>query len=152
MNLRTLAVVGLVLSVPAEAGAGDQKCDWCTKGAHGAHAATDETPATTGVFSPAPTYDAGSEGLVAGVIYSVMHHPGMDVRLTIGVGEKSFDVLVAPMDCLDGKQVVFRQSERVQIVGAPAYDGSVETIVAREIYTADQMIVLRDSQGRPLWK
>ena len=148
MNLRTLAVVGLVLSMPVAASADDHKCACCAKGAHGDHAAA---KATTGVVSAAPAYDAENEGLVAGVIYSVMRHPGMDVQLTIGAGEQSFDVLVAPMNWLDGKQVVFRSGERVEIVGARSDHGSGATIVAREIRTADQTIILRDAQGRPVW-
>jgi hypothetical protein len=151
MNLRTLAVVGLVLSIPVAARAEDHQCACCTKGGHGDHAAAKQTPAPTGDATAAPAYDAAYEGLVAGVIYSVMRHPGMDVQLTIGVGEKSFEVLVAPMNWLDSKQVVFRQGERVEIVGARQDRGSGATIVAREIHTADQTIVLRDNQGRPLW-
>lgn len=149
MNLRTLAVVGLVLSLPVAAGAEDHQCKCCAKG-HGEHAAA-QTPAPTGALSAAPAYDTASEGLVAGVIYSVMRHPGMDVQLTIGAGEQSFDVLVAPMNWLDSKQVVFRSGERVEIVGARSDHGSGATIVAREIHTSDQTIVLRDGQGRPLW-
>jgi hypothetical protein len=98
-----------------------------------------------------PAYEVRYEGLFAGVIYSVMRHAGMDVELTIGVGEKSFDVVVAPMSWLDAKRAVFRPGERVEIVGARLDRGSGDTIVAREIHTADQTIVLRDSEGRPLW-
>jgi len=151
MNLRTLAVVGLVLSLPVAARAEDHQCACCMKGGHSDHAAAKQTPAPTGDATAAPAYDAAYEGLVAGVIYSVMRHPGMDVQLTIGVGEKSFEVLVAPMNWLDGKNVVFRQGERVEIVGARQDRGAGDTIVAREIHTAEQTIVLRDGQGRPLW-
>ena len=155
MRFQMLAVVGLALSLPAAVFAQEHKGGCCAKGGHADHAAPVPpqagTDATPGGGIAAPAYDAGYEGLVAGVIYSVMRHPGMDVQLTIGVGEKSFEVLVAPMDWLDGKQVVFRPGERVEIVGARQDRGSGETIVAREIYTADQKIVVRDDQGRPLW-
>ena len=161
MRFHMLAVLGLALSLPVAAaaqehkcaGAQEHQCGCCAKGGHGDHAAAPQSGADAlpqaGVAAPA--YDADYEGLVAGVIYSVMRHPGMDVQLTIGVGEKSFEVLVAPMHWLDSKQVVFRSGERVEIVGARADHGSGETIVAREIHTADQTIVLRDTTGQPLW-
>jgi hypothetical protein len=150
MNLRTLAVVGLLLLLPVAARAEGHQCACCAKGGHGERTAA-QTPAPTGALSAAPAYDAEYEGLFAGVIYSVMRHSGMDVQLTIGVGEKSFDVLVAPMNWLDSKHVVFRTGERVEIVGARADRGSGDTIVAREIHTADQTIVLRNTAGQPLW-
>jgi hypothetical protein len=166
MRFHTMAVLTLALSLPvaaaaqehkcagcAAASAQEHKCGCCAKGGHGDHTAapqagTDVVP-QAGVAAPA--YDLASEGLVGGVIYSVMRHPGMDVQLTIGVGEKSFEVLVAPGDWLDSQHAVFRPGERVEIVGARADRGAGETIVAREIHTADQTIVIRDSQGRPLW-
>jgi len=155
MRLHMLAILGLTLSLPVAAAAQEHKGGCCAKGGHADHATAATPQAGTetvpGGGLAAPAYDVNYEGLVAGVIYSVMRHPGMDVQLTIGVGEKSFEVLVAPMDWLDGKQVAFRPGERIEIVGARQDRGSSETIVAREIYTTDQTIVLRDTQGRPLW-
>jgi hypothetical protein len=148
-----LAVLGLALSLPVAAAAQEHKCGCCARGGHGDHTAAPQSGAhavpQAGVTAPA--YDVASEGLVAGVIYSVMRHSGMDVQLTIGVGEKSFEVLVGPMNFLDSKHVVFKSGERVEIVGARSDHGSGDTVVAREIHTADQTIVLRDDQGRPLW-
>ena len=166
MRFHMLAVLGLALSLPVAATAEEHKCGGgttappqqhqcacCAKDGHGEHSATPQSR-TDGVPQAgvaAPAYDVAYEGLIAGVIYSVMRHPGMDVQLTIGVGEKSFDVLVAPLDWLDAKQVAFRSGERVEIVGVRSDHGSGLTIVAREIHTPDQTIVLRDDQGRPLW-
>ena len=155
MRFRMLTILGLTLSLPVAAAAQEHTCGWCAKGGHADHATAAPPQAGTetvpGGGLAAPAYDTASEGLVGGVIYSVMRHPGMDVQLTVGVGENSFEVLVAPMNWLDGKQVVFRPGERVEIVGARQDYGSGETIVAREIYTADKTIVLRDTEGRPLW-
>jgi hypothetical protein len=156
MRFHMLAVLGLALALPGAASAQEHKRACCAKDGHADHATAAPPQAGTetvpGGGLAAPAYDTAYEGLVGGVIYSVMRHPGMDVQLAIGVGEKSFDVLVAPMDWLDGKQVVFRPGERIEIVGARQDRGSGEAIVAREIYTADQTIVLRDIQGRALWK
>lgn len=155
MRFRMLTILGLTLSLPVAAAAQEHKCGCCAKGGHADHATAAPPQAGTetvpGGGLAAPAYDTAYEGLVGGVIYSVMRHPGMDVQLTVGVGEKSFEVLVAPMNWLDRKQVVFRPGERVEIVGARQDHGSGETIVAREIYTADKTIVLRDNEGRPLW-
>ena len=166
MRFQMLAVLGLALSLPVAAAAQDHKCAGsaaaaaqehkcacCAKGGHSDHTAAPQsgTNAIPQAGVAAPAYDVATEGLVAGVIYSVMRHSGMDVQLTIGAGEQNFEVVVAPMDWLDGKQVVFRPGERVEIVGARTDHGTGDTIVAREIHTADQTIVLRDRTGRPLW-
>jgi len=151
MRFQIVAVLGLALSLPVAAAAQEHQCGCCAKGGHGEHATAPPSAAAPQAGVAAPAYDVASEGLVAGVIYSVMRHSGMDVQLTIGAGEQSFEVVVAPKDWLDGKQVVFRTGERVEIVGARSDPGSTNSIVAREIHTADQTIVLRDNQGRPLW-
>jgi len=156
MRFDMLAVVGLALSLPAAAAfAGEDTCGCCARDGHADHVTAAPPQASTapvpGGGNAAAAYDAAYEGLVAGVIYSVMRHPGMDVQLAVGIGEKSVQVLVAPMAWLDGKQVVFRPGERIEILGARQDRGSGETIVAREIYTTDQSIVLRNAQGRPLW-
>jgi len=160
MTFRTLAVLGgLALLVPATAAAQEHKgggaC--CAQCGHGGHSAATTPSAGSAqapladAASPALPYEAEYEGLVSGVIQSIMRHPGMDVELTIGVGEKTFDVVVAPMNWLDAKQAVFRPGERAEVVGARTDRGSGETIVAREIHTAGQTLVVRDSEGRPLW-
>ncbi len=77
-------------------------------------------------------------------------HVGMDLLLTVGVGESTFEVLVAPTDWLDRSNVVLRAGETVEIVGAPD-PTTPNTIVAREIRSPTQTIVLRDSDGKALW-
>ena len=159
MNLRTLAVLGLAICLPAAAAAQEHKCACCAKGGHDSHAAAPQDPAAPPAAShvdphasvAAPAYDVAYEGVIAGVIVSVMRHPGMDVQLTLGVGEKSFEVLVAPMSWLDAKRAVFRPGERVEILGSRYDRGTGDQLVARELYTADQTIVVRDAEGRPLW-
>ena len=160
MNLRTLAILAAVVAVPAAATAQDHTCGCCAK-KHGSHQEPGTTPPPasepTGPHdhnaTPGPTasYDAAHEGLFSGIVYSVMRHPGMDVQLTVGVGEASFDVLVAPMDWLDRQNVAFRSGEKVEIVGARQDREAPNTIIAREIRTATGSIALRDPDGRPLW-
>jgi hypothetical protein len=162
MTLRTfrrLAVVGgLALLAPVAADAQEHKgCACCAQSGHACHGAAAKTPPASpapladAAAAPAPPYKLEYEGLFAGVITSVMRHQGMDVELTIAAGENSFEVLVAPMTWLDAKQASFRTGERVEIVGARWDRGTSEAIVAREIRTAAQTVVVRDSEGRPLW-
>lgn len=161
MNTRILALAGVIaLVVPDTAAAQEHKCGCCAKGgSHADHATAAQPPASqpaAPTVEPhaslaAPVYEVQYEGLFAGVIHSVMRHDGMDVELTIGVGEKHFEVLVAPINWLDRKQVVLRPGERVEIVGARWDRGTGDTVVAREIHTAGQTLVVRDSEGRPLW-
>jgi hypothetical protein len=141
MRLTPCVVLGLAFAIPAAAAAPEHECGHCGKSAPSSRA-----PAVS------PAYEFQYEGLIGGVIYSVMRQPGMEVQLTIGGGEESFDVIVAPMDWLDAQHVVLRPGERIEVVGTRDDRGSSNTIVAREIHTAGDTIVLRDDQGRPLWK
>jgi hypothetical protein len=154
MNLKTLAIIGLVLSVPGAAAAQEHKCKCCAKGGHehnnAATPPASHTPDVDPQASAAPAYDLASEVLIAGVIHSVMRHPGMDVQLTIGLGERNVEVLVAPMAWLDAKRAVFRPGERIEVVGSTA-EGNRDLFVARELHTTDQTVIIRDSEGRPLW-
>jgi hypothetical protein len=165
-TVRTLGLAGgLALLAPIAVNAQDHKgCGCCaqmehaSQGAgccasmHGKHAAASPAPSAGAPDAvAAPVYDFAYEGLIAGVIQSVMRHPGMDVELTLGVGEQQVDVLVAPMDWLDAREAAFRPGQRIEVVGARLDRGAGDRIVAREIHTPDQTIVLRDSTGRPLW-
>jgi hypothetical protein len=154
-RLKTLAALALALSLPAAVAAQEHKCGSCARERHD-HANAAEQPAPAPTFdAPAsitpPPYDARQEGVISGVIYSVMRHPGMDVQLTVGVGEWSVDVLVAPKEWLDAKRVVFRMGERIAIVGSRYDNMTSEAVIARELYTSDLAIVVRDADGRPLW-
>jgi hypothetical protein len=161
MNTRTLALLGaMVLAAPGLAAAEGDKCACCTKGgSHSDHATTAQPPAAHPPASAVephasasvPPYEMESEGVFAGIVHSVMRHSGMDLELTVGVGERNIDVLVAPVAWLDAKLAAFRPGERVEIVGARSDRGRGDTIVAREIRTVDQTIVVRDTEGRPLW-
>ena len=44
----------------------------------------------------------------------------------------------------------FRPGERIEMVGSRD-DSARDTFVARELHTADQVLVVRDAEGRPLW-
>jgi hypothetical protein len=127
MNLRTLAILAAMIAVPAAAAAQDHACRCCAN-KHGAE----------------------PEGFFTGIVYAVSRHVGMDVQLTVGGGETTLEVLVAPMEWLDRKSIVFRTGERVEILGA-RQDCAPNTIVAREIWIAGQSAMLRDREGRALW-
>ena len=141
MRLETLAALAIALSLPTAAAAQEHKL-CCAAEQHGVDPHASAT---------VPRYDVGQEGLISGVIYSVMRHPGVDVQLTIGVGERSVEVLVAPMEWLDAKRAVFRTGERIAVLGSRYDSGTGEALLARELFTTDQAIVVRDADGRPLW-
>ena len=158
-NLRTIAVLAAMVAVPAAAAAQDHKCACCANKhtSHNAHGtATPGDPSAEPQSHAIPPtsvlmYDAAHEGLFTGIVYSVMRHQGMDVQLTVGVGEATFEVLIAPMEWLDRQNVVFRQGEKVQIVGSRQDPAAPNTIIAREVRTTGQTVVLRDSEGKGLW-
>jgi hypothetical protein len=153
MNLRTVVALAAIASLPATALAQEHKCA-CCKDKHAAHAQPAPSAAAPAVTAPgtAADYAVEYEGLLAGIVYSVMRHRGMDVQLTLGIGENTYEVIVAPMDWLDRQNVVFRTGEKIDVVGSRRDAATPNTIIAREIRTAQQTIVLRDSEGKALWR
>ena len=155
MNLRTVTVLAaVVVALPATAMAEEHKCA-CCKDKHPSHTTAQPAPSAEPhvhgtTASEAPAYDFEYEGSFSGIVLSVMRHQGMDVQLTLGAGENTFEVLVAPMDWLDQKHVVFRTGDKVNVVGS-RQEGAPNAIIAREILTADQTVVVRDANGRALW-
>ena len=154
MHIRTIAVLAAAVIVPAAATAHERQCG-CSNDRHAQHeahgAATSlSAPSSNLEGGATPAYDAAQEGPFRGVVYSVTGHVGMDLLLTVGVGEGTLEVLVAPTGWLDRNNVVFRSGETVEIVGAPD-PTTPKTIIAREIHTPTQTVVLRDSYGKPLW-
>jgi hypothetical protein len=160
MNLRTVVMLAAAVAMPAAATAQEHKCGCCANkhASHEAHgtAATPTVPSAepqTHDVTPSstPTYDADYEGLISGIVISVMRHQGMDVQLTVGVGEATYEVLVAPMEWLDRQNVVFRMGEKLEIVGSRQNPAVPNTFIAREIRTPGQTVVLRDNNGKALW-
>jgi hypothetical protein len=161
MHLRTIAMLATLIALPVTAAAQGHNCGCCAnhQASHESHGcamcqAARSTPPQARAATPgtAPAYHADYEGLFAGTVESVMRHAGMDVQLTVGAGEATYEVLVAPMDWLDRQNVAFRTGEKVDVVGARQDAATPNVIVAREIRSASQTVVLRDADGRPLWK
>jgi hypothetical protein len=154
MNLRTVVVLAAIAALPAAASAQEHKCACC--GNHASHAAAQPAPPAAGPAATAPDvaadYDVEYEGLFAGIVQSVMRHQGMDVQLTLGAGENVFEVIVAPMEWLDRQNVVFRTGETIHVVGTRQNAAAPNTIIAREVRSAQQTVVLRDETGRALWR
>jgi hypothetical protein len=149
MNLRIIVVLATAVALPAAASAEEHECACCPK-KHASHEAHGTAATPTVTSGSAPTYDVRFEGVFSGIVVSVMRHQGMDVQLTVGVGEATFEVLVAPIEWLDRQSVAFRIGERLEIVGTqdPAMPNM---IIAREIRTPGQTVVLRDNEGKALW-
>jgi hypothetical protein len=157
MTLRILAIAALAVAIPSASNAQGHKCACCagnqgtTATAPATHPDSHTTPQAQAVpRSAPPAYDVEYEGRVVGIVESVMRHQGMDVQLTVGVGENRMEVIVAPMDWLDEKQFVIRPGERVEVIGALMAEMN-DAIIAREIRTGTQTMVLRDTDGKALW-
>jgi hypothetical protein len=158
MTSKIVLTAALALAIPAVASA-QHKCQCC--GGAQTSAATPQTPAPAvdhqshaaePIVRAIPRdYEVENETMLVGIVESVMRHEGMDVQITLGIGENRAEVVVAPKDWLDEQQYVFRPGERIEVVAALSSADLAGTFVAREIRTATATMILRDSEGRALW-
>ena len=129
-----LGVVGLLVAI-AQMPAGAQ-----TKAA---------SPAQEPRYDPAAMVDV--QGAVTDVREVAAPNPMKGLHLSVKSDSGAFDVYLAPMEYLKDFGVTFAKGDRVQVAGSKVKFQGAEVILAREVRRDQDMIYLRDSQGKPFW-
>ena len=101
-----------------------------------------------------PNYDPAKEIKIEGTVEKVLtpqHGGGTGVHLTVKTSEKTFDVHIGPAWFVAEKQFTFSTGDQVVITGATISTSNGEALIAREVRKGDAVLVLRDSDGFPMW-
>lgn len=104
-----------------------------------------------------PTYNAATEVKAQGIVEEVQEFycPISDdqgTHLKLKTDRGTLQVHVGPARFLRSQQVSFKVGDQVQVLGARLqYDGA-DALLAREITRGDEVFILRDHLGQPVWR
>lgn len=104
-----------------------------------------------------PTYNAATETKTRGVIQEVsdFYCPISDdqgTHLMLKTDNGVFQVHVGPTRFLRTQQIKFAAGEQVEVLGSQTRYNDTDALLAREITRGDEVFILRDHQGRPVWR
>lgn len=103
----------------------------------------------------ARNYDLRAEIRVKGVVQEVQElRRGKcctGTHLLLKTDTNSFDVHVGPSSFIQQSQFSFANGDEVEVLGSKVTMAGKETVLAREITKGEKTIVLRDTQGIPMW-
>jgi hypothetical protein len=103
-----------------------------------------------------PAYNVAAEATVSGVIEETREFfcPVTDdqgAHLVLRTDQGKLLVHVAPARFLRAQQFAFSPNQQVSVVGARVNYQGQDAMLAREITRGNEVLSLRDHQGRPLW-
>lgn len=107
-------------------------------------------------------YDQAKEATVSGTVTEVVEQQskGMGMgglHLTLEAGDDTIDVHLGPKSWMDSKGYTFAKGDALTVTGSRSmmHDMATmtnkDTIVAREIKKGDEVMTLRDENGKPMW-
>jgi DNA/RNA endonuclease YhcR with UshA esterase domain len=104
-----------------------------------------------------PKYEKGTEMIYKGVVEDVKDYicpvsGGMGSHLTLKLADgKTIEVHVATTQFLKAYELIFKSGDQVEVTGSKVKFQGVDTIFAREIKRGNEIMVLRDKEGKPVW-
>jgi DNA/RNA endonuclease YhcR with UshA esterase domain len=76
----------------------------------------------------------------------------MGSHLTLKLADgKTIEVHVATTQFLKAYELIFKSGDQVEVTGSKVKFQGVDTIFAREIKRGNEIMVLRDKGGQPVW-
>ena len=103
-----------------------------------------------------PEYDVSKETRFQGVTDEVKDricpiNGGVGSHLIVKIGDKMYEVHVAPVKFVKMYGKAFQRGDTVEIVGVVKRFQGVNAILPREIRRGNHGLVFRDEKGRPIW-
>jgi len=104
-----------------------------------------------------PAYNAAAEVSVSGIVGETKEFfcPISDeqgLHVVLRTGEGNVLVHVAPARFLRSQQFVISPNDQISVVGTRVNYQSEDAMLAREITRGNEVLILRDHQGTPIWK
>jgi hypothetical protein len=93
---------------------------------------------------------------MTGTIDSVKNVPsqgrgGGGLHLVLTAPSGSIEVHVGPAWFVSSKNITFAKGDALTVVGSKVTLAGQDVLIAREIKKGDQVLILRDAKGFPLW-
>jgi hypothetical protein len=100
-------------------------------------------------------YDPNTETTVKGTVEKVEQIAGRrgwpGTHVTLRTEDRTYDVHVGPSDYISKNGFAFATGDQIEVSGSKANIGGADTIISREIKKNGKVLILRDSQGIPMW-
>lgn len=101
-------------------------------------------------------YDAKTVETVSGEVMSVqqmtpMKGMGPGVHLTLKTDKGSIDVHLGPAWYIERQDTKIAAGDKIQVKGSRITYQGKPAIIAAEIHKGDELLVLRDANGIPMW-
>ena len=103
-----------------------------------------------------PAYNAAAEVKISGVVAETREFfcPISDdqgLHLVLRTDQSVLLVHVAPARFLRSQNFQFHSGDRVEVVGSRVSYQQQDALLAREVTRGNEVLLVRDHQGRPLW-
>lgn len=103
-----------------------------------------------------PTYNAAAETTVSGVVAETREFfcplsDDQETHLLLRNSQGDTLIHVAPSRFLRAQQVRINADDPISVVGTRLNYQGQEAMLAREITHGNEVLIVRDHQGRPLW-
>jgi len=104
-----------------------------------------------------PTYNAASEIRARGVVEEVQEFycPISDdqgTHLKLRTDSGVLQVHVGPARFLRSQQIKFNAGDQVEVLGSRLQYQGADALLAREITRGDEVFIMRDHLGQPVWR
>ncbi len=98
-------------------------------------------------------YDPKTVETIQGEVTQVQEMQGMaaGVHLQVKTAKETLMVILAPASYLEQQKVKIAVGDKVEIKGSRVQHPQTVMLIAGELKKGDQVLKLRDEQGKPLW-
>jgi DNA/RNA endonuclease YhcR with UshA esterase domain len=110
-------------------------------------------PSWGGSPEKAPKYDLSTEATFRGNVVEVRDRTcavtgGMGSHIILKSADgKTIEVHIAPTEFMKRFEIVLTKGEPIEVVGSKVKFEGVDTILAREIWREDELLIFRDKEG-----
>jgi hypothetical protein len=107
--------------------------------------------ATLAVDDMDTRYNPAAERMFDGTAASTGHVVNGVVFFTLMVGDRVVEVELGPKEFVGKSGFNVKAGEMVSVIGMSRVAGKRETVLAREVRTTRDALILRDRNGLPVW-
>ena len=76
----------------------------------------------------------------------------MRLHLLLKIGNETYEVHVAPIKFMKIYKATFQKGDTVEIIGVETQFQGADAILPREIKYAEDTLLFRDENGKPIWQ
>jgi hypothetical protein len=102
----------------------------------------------------APYYNPAKEITVQGTVQEVLpaqRGATTGIHLKVKWPDGTLDVRIGPAWFVQQKQFTFAAGDQIEVTGVPTATSTGEALIARTVKKGESLLVLRDSNGFPMW-